>query len=103
MPPITHLRLWALPLTLALAAGCFSPPPGPVYVIDRPPPARVEVIPTRPGPDYRWVSGYWSRGDRDYVWVPGRYVIPPARRRAWVAGQWHHNHHGWYFVDGHWR
>jgi WXXGXW repeat (2 copies) len=104
MRPITQLPLWALPVTLALAVGCASSPPlGPVYVVDRPPPFRVEVIPTRPGPAYLWVPGYWRRGPGEYVWVTGRYVIPPAHGRAWVPGQWRHNRRGWYFVEGHWR
>ena len=104
MRPIAELRLLALAIILAVALGCASsPPPGPVYVVDRPPPVRVEVVPTRPGPAYLWVPGYWRRGPADYVWVSGRYVVPPAHRRAWVPGKWHHARRGWYFVDGHWR
>ncbi len=56
-----------------------------------------------PGPNYLWVPGYWRRNGAEYVWVTGRYVVPPARNRAWVPGEWHHNRRGWYFVEGHWR
>jgi hypothetical protein len=99
-----RLRILALSAGLVLAAGCVAgPPPGRVYVVDRPPPARVEVIPVRPGPAYVWVPGYWNREPRGYVWVAGRYVVPPSARRAWVAGQWQHGRGGWYYVQGHWR
>jgi hypothetical protein len=104
MRPINRLRGLALSGAVALAVGCATTsPPGRVYVIDRPPPHRTEIIPVRPGPTYVWVPGYWNRGPRGYVWVAGRYVVPPRPRRVWVAGEWRHARGGWYFVEGHWR
>jgi hypothetical protein len=97
-------RSLALAVGVATSVGCAaSPPPGRVYVVDRPPPTRVEVIPVRPGHAYVWVPGYWTRAPRGYTWVPGRYVVPPARHRTWVNGSWHHDRRGWYYVEGHWR
>jgi hypothetical protein len=95
-----------LPLlsTLVIATACASsPPPGPVYVVDRPPPERVEVIPVAPSPRYVWVSGYWSRDRQAWNWVPGRWVRPESRYRAWEPGHWARNRWGWYYIDGHWR
>lgn len=104
MSPKLPLRALALSFGLALAFGCAgSPPPGRVYVVDRPPPLRAEVIPRRPGVAYAWVPGYWTRGPRGYAWVAGRYAVPPSRRHAWVAGHWRHARGGWYYVDGRWR
>lgn len=96
-----------LPLSLLLAAvlaGCSTnPPPERVYVIDRPPPARVELVPVAPGPRYVWVTGHWQRAGTGWAWTRGRYVAPPARYRSWAPGEWHHGRRGWYYVDGHWR
>lgn len=104
MRPINRLRVLALSGAVALAAGCATtPPPGRVYVVDRPPPLRAEVIPMRPGRAYVWVPGYWNRAPRGYVWVAGRYAVPPRARRVWVPGGWQHTRGGWYFVEGHWR
>jgi hypothetical protein len=61
-----HIRRLVLPLGLTLFAaglpGCASsPPPGRVYLVDRPPPLRVEAIPVAPGPRYVWMPGRWAR------------------------------------------
>ncbi len=100
----SRLPLYALVLVVSLSPmGCAGPPPpGRVYV-DRPPPLRAEVIPRRPGAGYIWVPGYWSRGPRGYLWVAGRYEVPPGRQRAWTTGRWRHARGGWYLVDGRWR
>ncbi|HEY8258640.1 MAG TPA: hypothetical protein VIG08_13370 [Gemmatimonadales bacterium] len=104
MKSIVHLRILALSAALIAAAGCApTPPPGRVYVVEGPPPVREEVIPGEPGPTYIWVPGYWSRAPRGYVWVAGRYEVPPRARRAYVPGQRRHARGGWYFVEGHWR
>lgn len=95
-----------LPLTLALtlAAACSTnPPPDRVYVIDRLPPVRAELIPVAPGPHYVWVAGRWQRAGYGWAWAGGHYVVPPSRYRSWAPGAWHHGRQGWYYVDGHWR
>ena len=92
------------PLTFALVAACSTnPPPGQVYVLDQPPPARAELIPVAPGPRYAWVAGHWQRAGNRWAWTDGRYVAAPARYRSWAPGAWHHGRRGWYYVDGHWR
>ncbi len=104
MKPISRLLPLALAVGLATVIGCASPPPpGRVYVVDRPPPVRAEIIPVRPGRAYVWIPGYWGRGRRGYEWVSGRYVVPPGHRRGWVPGRWYHGRGGWYFIEGHWR
>jgi WXXGXW repeat (2 copies) len=75
-----------------------------VYVRVGPPRAVVEVRPAAPGPRYVWVAGYHRWDGAAYVWVPGRWVVPPPHRRVWVTGHWAHRpRHGWYWVDGRWR
>src|SRR5262249_57527661 len=74
-----------------------------VYVRVGPPAPVVEVRPVAPGPRYVWVDGYHRWDGRAYVWVPGRWALPPRARAHWVAPQWRHRHDGYVFVEGHWR
>ena len=74
-----------------------------VYVRVGPPATVVQVRPVSPGPRYVWVEGYQRWDGRAYVWVPGRWAVPPRVRAVWVPGRWVHEHRGWFFVEGHWR
>jgi hypothetical protein len=75
-----------------------------VYVrIGPPPPARHEVLPSRPGPRYVWVEGSYRWDGRRYYWRPGTWVLPPGRYDRWVPGHWVNSRHGYYWVEGHWR
>ena len=75
-----------------------------VYVRIGPPAPVVETRVVAPGPHHVWIAGYHRWDGRAYVWVPGRWELPPASYRTWVPGHWvHHGHEGYYWVDGHWR
>ena len=75
-----------------------------VYVRIAPPAPIAETRVVAPSPRHAWVAGYHRWNGHAYVWVPGRWDLPPAHHRAWVPGHWvHHGHHGWYWVEGHWR
>ena len=74
-----------------------------VYVRVGPPAPVVEVRPVAPGPRFAWVDGYHRWDGRAYVWVPGRWALPPRAGVAWVPGHWAHTTRGYYFVQGHWR
>jgi hypothetical protein len=53
-----------------------APPPIPRYAYNRPP---------MPGPDYRWVDGYWNYARPRYLWVKGYWARPPYAGGYWVA------------------
>ena len=94
--------------TVALAALTLAPRPAAadarIYVRIGPPAAIVEHRVVAPSPRHFWIAGYHRWDGNAYVWVPGRWELPPARYGAWVAGHWvHHRSHGWYWVEGHWR
>jgi len=75
-----------------------------VYVRVGPPRAIVETRVVAPGPHHAWIAGYHRWDGAAYVWVPGRWELPPAGRHAWAAGHWaHHRRNGYYWVEGHWR
>jgi hypothetical protein len=98
-------KYWAVVALAALAS--VTAPAGAdtrVYVRIGPPAAIVETRPVAPGPHHVWIGGYHRWDGQAYLWVPGRWDLPPARHRGWVAGHWaHHRHNGYYWVDGHWR
>jgi hypothetical protein len=87
--------------TLAIAFSVASPLAAQViYVQVGPPTAIVETVPVRPAAGYVWVGGYYSWNGSRYVWVHGHWV---AHAGAWCAGHWRHvEHHGWYWIPGHW-
>jgi len=68
-----------------------------------PPAPIVERRPVAPGPRYVWIAGYHRWDGRAYVWVPGRWELPPRPHARWVAHHWAHRHGGWVLVEGHWR
>src|SRR5262245_37593952 len=93
---------------IAFAAALLFVAPAPraatrVSVRIGPPAPIVETRSGAPGPHHVWIAGYHRWDGRAYVWVPGRWELPPAHYHAWVPGHWvHHQKHGWYWADGHW-
>ncbi len=78
---------WLLPLTLSLACGSPSLP-GPKLVAHLtkdllaveypPPPARSEIIPTRPEGNVVWLDGEWQFRGKRWRWRRGRWLEMPA-------------------------
>jgi WXXGXW repeat (2 copies) len=93
-----YMLLFAFLLTAGIASAQRV-----VIRVTPPRPVRVGVIGHPPGPGYVWIEGYQEwRGD-DYVWVPGRWVLPPRRHARWIRPRYRHVHGGWVFVAGRWR
>ncbi len=77
---------------------------GPVagsVVAEEPPAPRAEVVIAAPGPGYIWLPGEWTWNHR-WVWVSGRWVLPPHPHAVWVRGYWQRHTYGWRHVPGHW-
>ena len=83
-------------LTLGVASAA-------VIVHVAPPPVVVETRPVAPGPGYVWIDGYQNWNGRAYVWVPGRWELPPRPHARWIAHHWVRRHGGWVLVEGRWR
>ena len=93
-------------LSLVLSAGLFTAPlfgAVHVYVKVAPPPPPAEVRIVSPGAGYVWIGGYHRWNGTAYVWVPGRWMLPPRAHVVWAPGHWKHVSHGWYWVDGRWK
>jgi len=76
---------------------------GEVIVRVGPPAPIVERYGPAPGRGYVWVAGYQRWSGARYVWVPGRWELPPRPRAVWVPHHWVHRRGGWVLVEGHWR
>jgi|SRR5580658_7319328 hypothetical protein len=74
-----------------------------VIVKVAPPAAVVETRPAAPGTGYVWIDGYQNWNGSAYVWVPGRWELPPRANARWVAHRWVHRNGGYVMVEGHWR
>jgi len=117
IPDATVLAVGAAVLAFSGLTGCVveparrprrevvvaPPPPADVVIVhEAPPPLRVDVIPARPSPRHLWIRGYWRHEPHGYVWVPGRWVLPPRRGASWVEPRWEVRGGGYFFVEGHW-
>jgi hypothetical protein len=93
-------------LAAALLAGLLVASPARadrIYVRIAPPAPIVEVRTVAPSPRHVWVEGYHRWDGKVYVWVPGRWSVPPRHAAVWVPPHWVHHKRGWYFVGGRWR
>ena len=74
-------------------------------LVTKAPPPPIAERPTSAPPDARaqWVAGYWGWDPArdDFVWVGGRWVVPPPGR-IWVNGRWERDARGWTRVAGVW-
>jgi len=68
-----------------------------------PPPASVAVLGKAPSSRYVWVPGYYKGVHRRYVWMAGRWALPPRPGAAWVPPRWVARSGGYVFVAGYWR
>jgi len=73
-----------------------------VVRVGPPPPRREDVVVT-PGPRYVWVPGYYRYHGNGYVWVSGRYAVPPHHYTVWVPGRWVPRQGGYVWIKGYWR
>jgi hypothetical protein len=85
---------------LLLSAGTLC---AEVVVKIGPPAAIVETRPAAPSPNHVWIAGYHNWDGHAYVWVPGRWDVPPRPHARWVAHKWVHRHGGYVLQEGHWR
>ncbi len=77
---------------------------GVVVIRDTPPPPRREYIDERYRPSLRhvWVTGYWRHDGRAFVWIPGRWDLPPRGYREWSEPRWERRDGTYIFVEGRW-
>lgn len=97
------MRKVLLMSVLGLGLGIGASQAAEVVVRVGPPHGVVERRPVRPGPRYVWIAGYQRWDGGHYMWVPGRWELPPRERAVWVAPRWQHRHDGYVFFEGHWR
>lgn len=68
-----------------------------------PPPYAVGTVGVAPGPGYVWIDGFWNLSGNRWVWVNGRWAVPPHPHAVWVADRWERHGNGWRYRRGHWR
>lgn len=80
------------------------PPPTDVETTAAPPPAPDQPVVVAPGPGYVWADGEWQWNGYSWVWVPGRWLVPPWPGAVWVHGYWYRGPFGgWRHSPGRWR
>jgi len=63
-----------------------------------PPPRVVRVLPSRPGPEFIWVEGYWYPVGRHWKWHNGYWTRPPYLGARWIVPRYD----GERFFSGFW-
>ncbi len=76
--------------------------PTTVYVNTPPPQPIAEAQPPSPGPNFVWISGFWSWNGTQHVWTAGRWEQPPAATQAWQPPAWEREAQGYRFRPGRW-
>jgi len=97
------LKKLLLTAVMGIGLGIGSASAEEVVVRVGPPRAVVEHRVVRPSRRHVWIAGYHRWDGNAYVWVPGRWELPPREHAVWVAPRWRHRHDGWVFVEGRWR
>ena len=67
------------------------------------PAALPEKRPAAPSSSHVWIAGYHTRRNGQWVWVSGRYAVPPRADDVWVPGHWVSHLHGYAWIPGAWR
>jgi hypothetical protein len=111
--------------SVALLAGCYSPPPQnaqpmvynpagmtPPYATtttvvmapSAPPPNPYETVPPAPSSTAYWQAGHWTYLNGQWTWINGQYVQSPSPNvNAWVPGHWEQASNGYVWVNGYWQ
>jgi hypothetical protein len=94
---------------LCLTVGCAVQPVGPqaqarteVEATSDPPAMIMEAAPASPGLSYVWVPGAWV-WDGSWVWVHGRWQIPPRPGAVWVPHRYENRAGRHLFIRGGWQ
>lgn len=104
MNGLSGFRLGVAAAALAAMLSSAAAEAARVYVTVAPPVPIVEVQTAAPTPGHVWIGGYHRWNGRAYVWVPGRWALPPRAHAVWVPGYWKfHKGHGHYWVEGRWK
>ncbi|MBV8633022.1 MAG: hypothetical protein JO002_00890 [Burkholderiaceae bacterium] len=95
------LRPWLAALALCASANVLAyQPHAEAHVAMRPPPMRVEHVPTaRAG--YVWGHGYWGWRGGTHVWVGGAWY-PERSGYRYVDARWVFVDGGWAFYPAYW-
>jgi hypothetical protein len=97
-------------LAAVVSAPLFAqlPPPPPLPGLEirigrtAPPRVRYERRTRRTARNAVWVAGAWDWQGDQWVWIPGRWVVPESRRAHWVRSRYVREYGGWRYVPGHW-
>ncbi|MFT3781885.1 MAG: YXWGXW repeat-containing protein [Nibricoccus sp.] len=103
-PPTQTATTVTQPVTVTTPATSTSPATAtPVIITQVPPAAQQEQITERPTANHVWIPGYWTWRDGRYVWIAGRWEIPPRADATWVAPRWERESSGYRFYEGYWQ
>jgi hypothetical protein len=72
-------------------------------VIQAPPAAPPEDLPTQPSSQHVCIAGYWTWRNGRYAWRAGNWEVPPHPRATWTNPRWEAEGNAYRFHEGYWR
>jgi hypothetical protein len=90
------------PVAVAYPAAPGTAPGQTIVVTQAPPTAVQEPVTERPSDRHVWIPGYYTYRDNRYVWITGRWELPPRADATWVAPRWERESNGYRFYEGLW-
>ena len=79
-----------------------TPTPSTIVVTQTPPALQTETVLARPSAQHVWIPGYYTWRENRYVWIAGRWELPPRTEAVWVAPRWERESGGYRFYEGYW-
>ncbi|MDX2187941.1 MAG: hypothetical protein SFV32_13485 [Opitutaceae bacterium] len=105
-PPTAPVSTAAVPTATVATSGSGTPSAtatAPVIITHQPPVPQTETVLAQPTSDHVWIPGYWHYRDSRYVWIAGRWEVPPHHDAVWVSPRWEKEENGYRYYEGYWR
>ncbi|MSU23687.1 MAG: hypothetical protein EXS32_07680 [Opitutus sp.] len=91
------------PQRVAAAPEPSSISPAPVIDQPLPPSFAQEEIGQAPSAHHVWIAAHWRWQEGAYVWVAGRWEMPPVANVTWIEPRWEKKANGFVLVEGSWQ
>jgi hypothetical protein len=89
------------PATPHGGSATFGEATDPAIIATPPPKPLAETKPAAPGPLYVWVAGHHIPVKGEWVWVAGKWSLPPTVESVWIQGSYDAKSKHW--SEAHWQ
>ncbi|MFA6289620.1 MAG: hypothetical protein WC661_19745 [Opitutaceae bacterium] len=100
-------QVWVLketppPHKVVVEKGGSPPTASVIDVNGSTPPPKTEVMGKQPSPKHVWMAGNWRFYSGRYVWIKGRWSLPPEPNAVYTPPLWEIVNGNSMFTEGYW-